>query len=146
MYTIERKLPLYEVNHCLAALAEALEPLRGDGDDDVRAIFDYRTSPQKVTSIAITSIDDLPFSTRFTNIYYDFMLDLIVPHDGAAESLRAAEYRLNRLCRRVWETLLEAESETWTDLTPARSNLKPGAPAENPYVRRALLFVRVTPV
>ena len=145
MYTVERSLPLFDVNECLIALAQALEPLRGDGSDDLRQIYDYRTSPQKTASASITSIDELPYTTVFTGVHYDYMIDIVIPHDGTPESLRNAEHRLNRLCRRAWEVLMAAESETWADLVPARNNMKPGSPPENPYVRRALIFVRLVP-
>lgn len=146
MYTIERALPQYEVNDCLIELAGILGDLVSDDPDDLRAIYDYRTSPQKIASASITSLDDLPFTTKFTEVHYDFMVDIVVTHDGTPDSLRAAEHRLNKLCHRAWTLMAFAESETWSDLAPARNNMKPASPPENSYIRRAFLFVRVSPI
>lgn len=145
MYTIDRRLPAFSVQDCLERLAAVLATLVGNGEDDLRAVYDYRTSPQKGVSAAVTAIDDMPFTTTWSEVHYDYMIDLVIPHDGTAAGLRAAEHRLNIITDRLWRVLLAAEDEAWSDLLPARNNLKPGAPPENPHVRRSLLFVRVRP-
>jgi hypothetical protein len=145
MYTMERYLPQFSVQDCLLRLAAVLATMVGNDENDLRAVYDYRTSPQKTVSAAVTAIDDMPFTTTWTEVHYDYMIDLVIPHDGTAEGLRTAEHRLNTMTDRMWRVLVAAGDEAWSVLLPARNNLKPGAPPENPHVRRSLLFVRVKP-
>lgn len=145
MYTLTREMPQYTVQDCLERLATLLATMIGNDEYDLRAVYDYRTSPQKVVSAAITAIDDMPLTTTWQESHYDYMIDLVIPHDGTAAGLRNTEHRLNIMVDLLWRTLFAQENEAWSDLIPARNNLKPGAPPENPHLRRALIFVRIKP-
>lgn len=144
MYTIERVEATFSVNQILEEMNTALSVMVGDDDDDVRELFDYRTSPGQI-GMSITSTGDLPTANQWTDLHYDYLINITVPHNDTPETLRAAEYRLNDLVARVWNTLKTHQTDKWNDIEMPRKSLKPAAPSDNKFIRYAFVFIRIIP-
>ncbi len=147
MGTLRAYFPANDANAIGTKMKEVLDADAGVAAAGVKTIYDYRTMPAlTAVEVSISNVKDTAVAYKNVAAEYDFVVSVLVRHDGTEAGKRAAELTLTDALNAIWVALIAADKELWRDLYPYKANEKPGSPPELQAVRLGYAFVRVEPV
>lgn len=144
---IRAYFPTNDANAVGAKMKDILTADAGVTAAGVKTIYDYRTFPAlTAVEVSISNVRDTAVAYKNVAAEYDYVVSVLVRHDGTETSKRTAELTLTNALDAIWNALIGADKELWRDLYPYKANEKPGSPPELPQTRLGYAFVRVEPI
>lgn len=126
---IRAYFPTNDANAVGAKMKDILTADAGVTAAGVKTIYDYRTFPAlTAVEVSISNVRDTAVAYKNVAAEYDYVVSVLVRHDGTETSKRTAELTLTNALDAIWNALIGADKELWRDLYPYKANEKPGSP------------------
>lgn len=146
MTTLKPFFPAHDANAIGSEMKTILTNSAAVTAAGVKTVYDYRTMPAlTAVEVSISNVKDTPVGYKNVRAEYDYVLSILIRHDGTETGKRNAEITLTDALNAAWLALIAADKTLWRDLYPYKPNEKPGSPAELAHARLGYAFVRVEP-